>query len=120
MILAVRFPLRQALQGTFLLLGQRQAQTISKVSIAVSALFHEGRFDYLRIALGAVAPTVVYASQTESILKNGKLDAQKIEAAKRAIVHEVQPISDIRSTAEYRRAMCPVLLDKALEELGMK
>src|SRR6185503_18531934 len=55
LILAVRVPKRQGLRGAFLRLGQRQAQAISKVSVAVTAAFEDGVATDVRIAFGAVA-----------------------------------------------------------------
>jgi len=119
LIVGVSFPLRYHLRGTFLRLGQRQAQTISKVSIAVSAQVKGRRFEYLHIALGAVAPTVIFAERTEATLRNQPWSRETLAEAKGAIINEVRPIDDIRSNAEYRRAMCGVLLEKAMGRIGV-
>src|SRR5262249_60547652 len=43
LILGVRVPKRDGVRATFLRLGQRQAQAISKVSVAVAMSFRAGR-----------------------------------------------------------------------------
>ena len=59
-------PQRPGVRGAFLRLGQRQAQAISKVSVAVAMTFRDGRPDWVRVALGSVAPTVVRAPRDGS------------------------------------------------------
>ena len=109
-------PSAPACAGTFLRLGQRQAQAISKVSIAVAMTFRDGRPDWVRVALGAVAPTVVRARETEKALMGGGWDA--LQRAKDAVRAEVRPIDDLRSTAEYRREMAAVLLERAVRRVA--
>ena len=116
LILGVRLPKRTGLRATFLRLGQRQAQAISKVSLAMALTFRDGRPEYVRVALGAVAPTVIRAFETERALMGGGYEA--LQRAKRAVRTEVRPIDDIRSSAEYRREMAAVLLERAVRRLA--
>jgi len=80
--------------------GTRAAQAISKIVMAGVA----GKAP--RIAFGSMAPTVVRARRTEAVLARGG----SIEEAQRALVEELSPIDDIRSTAEYRRRVAANLL----------
>ena len=80
--------------------GTRAAQAISKIVIAVVGK------DRPRIALGSVASTVVRCPRTESALASGA----SVEDASRTLEAEIQPIDDIRSTAEYRRRVAGNLL----------
>jgi carbon-monoxide dehydrogenase small subunit/xanthine dehydrogenase small subunit len=116
LIVGVRVPKRAGVRGTFLRLGQRQAQAISKVSLAAAMTFKNGRPDWVRVALGAVAPTVIRAPETEKALMGGGYEA--LVKAKQAIVEEVRPIDDLRSSREYRRAMAAVLLERAVRSLA--
>ena len=116
LILGVRVPKRAGVRGTFLRLGQRQAQAISKVSVAVAMTFRDGRPDWVRVALGAVAPTVIRARETEKALLGGGWDA--LQRAKDAVRAEVRPIDDLRSTAAYRREMAAVLLERAVRRVA--
>jgi carbon-monoxide dehydrogenase small subunit/xanthine dehydrogenase small subunit len=115
LILAVRVPRRPGLRSVFLRLGQRQAQAISKVSLAVGMTFREGKPDYVRVALGSVAPTVIRAPETEKALLAGGYDG--LMRAKQAVRDEVRPIDDIRSTRDYRREMAAVLLERAVRRI---
>jgi xanthine dehydrogenase small subunit len=112
LILGVRVPRRAGVRGAFL----RLAQAISKVSVAVAMTFREGRPDWVRVALGAVAPTVVRAAETEKALLGGGWDA--LQRAKDAVRAEVRPIDDLRSTAAYRREMAAVLLERAVRRVA--
>src|SRR2546425_567264 len=111
LILGVRIPKRPGVRGAFLRLGQRQAQAISKVSVAVAMTFKDGRPDWVRVALGAVAPTGIRAPETEKALMGGGHAAPT--RALDAVKDEVKPIDDVRSTREYRRAMSAVLVERA-------
>lgn len=99
LILAIEIPEVQGRQW-FRKVGTRAAQAISKV---VMAAVRDGR---PRIALGSVAPTVVRVPRTEEVLAQGG----SIEEAQRQLAEEIQPIDDIRSTAEYRRRVSLNLL----------
>jgi carbon-monoxide dehydrogenase small subunit/xanthine dehydrogenase small subunit len=116
LILGVRVPKRAGVRAAFLRLGQRQAQAISKVSIAVSMVFQDGRPDFVRVALGAVAPTVIRAPETEKALQSGGYEG--LRRAKDAVRDEVKPIDDIRSSAKYRREMAAVLLERAVRTIA--
>jgi CO/xanthine dehydrogenase FAD-binding subunit len=59
-----------------------------------------------RIALGSVAPTVVRVPRTEAALASGA----SMDAIQRALIEEIAPIDDLRSTAEYRRRVAANLL----------
>ena len=115
LIVGVRLPFRDGVRGTFRRLAQRRGPSIAKVSVAVAMTFREGRPDWVRVALGAAAPTVIRAHETERALMDGGYDA--LQHAKEAIRQEARPIDDLRSTAEYRREMAAVLLERAIREL---
>lgn len=127
LIVAVYFEAREHVRGGFLRLGQRQAQAISKVSVAVTAVpkgdgadgsggFKTG-FSFLRVACGSVAPTVIRAPRTEQILLEGGMTAETMTRAMESIREEVRPIDDLRSNKAYRRDMAGVLLRRVLERM---
>lgn len=80
--------------------GTRRAQAISKIMMAGV----RGR--EVRIAVGAVAPTVILAGKTAALLQQG----ESIAAAQQALRQEIAPIDDIRSTREYRERVAAGLL----------
>jgi carbon-monoxide dehydrogenase small subunit/xanthine dehydrogenase small subunit len=116
LILGVRIPRRPGVRAAFLRLGQRQAQAISKVSIAVAMTFADGRPDWVRVAFGAVAPTVIRGRETErALMEGGPEGLRRAQAAARS---EVRPIDDLRSSRDYRREMTAVLLGRAVRRLA--
>ena len=95
--------------------GTRRAQAISKVCFAGVIHVDGGAVQDVRIALGSVAPTVIRAAQTEDALRGRPLDAGAIAAAERALLEEIAPIDDIRSTARYRARVAANLLREFLQ-----
>lgn len=96
----VRLPLPpEGSVQAFRKVGTREAQAISKVVVALVARIADGRIAELRLAAGSVAPTPV-------LLKTSVQGLEIVEAAERAgreAASGVQPIDDVRSTADYRR-----------------
>ena len=74
----------------------------------------------VRIALGAVAPTPIRATKAEKILKGVRLEDSVVQQAARTAAEESQPISDIRSSAEYRTEMVKVLTKRAIKEASKR
>jgi CO/xanthine dehydrogenase FAD-binding subunit len=105
LIAAVEIPRVPGLQW-FRKVGTRAAQAISKVVLAAV------RSDRPRLALGSVAPTVVRLPRTEAVLASGS----SIADARRELESEIQPIDDLRSTAEYRRRVSGNLLEQFWKE----
>jgi CO/xanthine dehydrogenase FAD-binding subunit len=99
----------------------RTAVDISLVNVAAGLqLDSKGRVSRARIALGAVAPTPIRIYAAEQLLTGQKLTAELIAEASHIVASEVQPITDQRATADYRREMSRVLSRRALEECGSK
>ena len=95
--------------------GTRRAQAISKVCLAGAIRVAGGVVQDARIALGSVAPTVVRAVGTEASLRGQTLGPDAIAAAERALLSEIAPIDDIRSTARYRARVAGNLLREFLQ-----
>jgi xanthine dehydrogenase small subunit len=82
--------------------GTRRAQAISKIMMAAV------RGKDIRIAFGSIAPTVVLAQRAAAVLSNGG----GIDHAREALLAEIAPIDDIRSTAAYRATVAGNLLEE--------
>jgi CO/xanthine dehydrogenase FAD-binding subunit len=94
--------------------GTRRAQAISKVCVAAMIRVEANAVQDVRIAIGSVAPTVVRALAAEEALRGQPLDAGTIAAAERALLTDIAPIDDIRSTARYRARVAANLLREFL------
>jgi CO/xanthine dehydrogenase FAD-binding subunit len=116
LVVAATVPLLEGYQG-FAKVGVRNAMVIS-VTSACLAVDRPGRT--VRLALGAVAPTVVRARQAEAWVA-GELawdgtapPAAVAEEFGRRAAAEARPIDDHRSTAGYRRHAVSVLAARLL------
>jgi carbon-monoxide dehydrogenase medium subunit len=94
--------------------GRRKAMELATVGVAVSLDTADGRCTAARIALGAVGPTVLRAPGAEAILTGSRLDAGTVAAAAEQAMLECTPISNVRSSATYRRDMVGVLTRRAV------
>ncbi|RCK81000.1 MAG: Xanthine dehydrogenase, FAD binding subunit [Candidatus Ozemobacter sibiricus] len=105
--------------GAFLKLGERRAHAISKVSLAFSCWESAPGRREVRIALGAVAPTVIRCRKAEELLSAAPWPppAELVDKARALVVEAARPIDDLRSQKEYRRRMTGVLFQRALEQV---
>lgn len=101
----------------FLKFGLRKGQALALVNVAAS-LWIDPKNDIctaVRIALGAVAPTVIRATTAETFLEGRAATAENFAEAGRLAVADARPISDMRASAEYRKDLVAVLAKRALE-----
>jgi len=103
--------------STFYKYALRNAQAISLVNAAVSVEMHENRINQVRIAVGAVAPTVVRLKNMESAITGKKLsDMQSFDFI--VATKEISPISDIRSSDQFRSEMVQVIVKRCFDTLA--
>jgi aerobic carbon-monoxide dehydrogenase medium subunit len=97
-------------------LTPRAAMDIAVVSVAaLVALDAGGRITSCRIALGAVSPVPLRAERAERELLGERLSPALLQRAGELAGDAVSPISDIRGSASYRRAMIGVLTRRVLD-----
>ena len=94
--------------------GTRNAQAISKICVAATAHRVEGVIGNLRIGMGSVSPVPMRLRTVEYIVNGPAMDASTIAAARNAVLEEIAPIDDIRSTAAYRRLVAANLIEEML------
>jgi len=119
LVVAIEVPaLTERERGIFVKLGQRRAQAISVVHLAVvvGRDGHDPDAPVTRadLALGSVAPTVVSAAAAEERLVGGPLDDDAIAEAASLAAAGVTPIDDVRGTATYRTAQIAEMVRRAL------
>ena len=117
-VLAARLPkLQPGERDFFWKVGTRRAQAISKTVLAARAMMCGDTIDSISIGVGSVAPTVIRARKTEGLLTSAALTLEIVERAREMIAREIAPITDLRSTEDYRRAVTGNVLRKFLREL---
>jgi xanthine dehydrogenase FAD-binding subunit len=108
-------------RASYLKMGLREANAISIVDVAVVLRDRSpgNSFGKIRIALGAVAPTVRRARGCEQELVNKPLTWETIEKASSFALDDAAPIDDIRGSAEYRRNLLVSLVFQALNQAAL-
>ena len=95
---------------------------IASVAAAVT-LDADGRCSDCRIALGAVSPVPLRANAAEDALRGERITAALADSGGELAAAAGQPISDIRGSAAYRRAIVRTLtarvVQQAAERAGM-
>ncbi len=101
--------------SAFYEVGLRKADAISVLSAAVAVdVDATGRCAEARIALGAVAPRPMRALAAEQAIMAERLTPESIAHAAHLAAAEIQPISDIRGSAAYRREVTEVVVRRLL------
>ena len=99
--------------------GSRAAESITKVSFLGAYKVEEGKIKDMRIAFGSVGVTVIRNHKIESELIGLKLS--EIEAQIPKILKKfdaiINPITDQRSTKDYRKKVAMNLLENFLENI---
>ena len=106
--------------GCFIKLGLRQAMAISVATIAMILEVEKNKVKNVRIAMGSIAPIPLRLLKTEEFLINKEVDDDLIEKAIPKVREEVNPIGDVRASAEYRRYVSGILFKRAFNQLTEK
>lgn len=104
--------------GRYVCRKLRRSVDISLVSITAFLSFDGSEISDARLCLGAVAPTVIRAEKAEKYLIGKTLSKDTIANTAKLVAEASTPISDVRSTAEYRLDMMEVCTRDALTEIA--
>ena len=104
--------------GTYLKL-ERKVGDFATVGVAVQLALDDGKVDRAGIALTAVGSKNLEAEAAEQALADVQPSADAFEEAARLAAEAANPTSDVRGSAEYKRAVVRTFvkrgLDRALE-----
>lgn len=118
LVVRIEFPIPPTgSTGCYLKLGRNTAGDLAIAGAAVLAHLDKAapsgcRF---RIALASVAPTPLRVPSAEAALAQGPLNDSCLDAAADLACDAARPISDLRASADYRRAMVRTLTRRALK-----
>jgi xanthine dehydrogenase small subunit len=118
LVLRIRIPLVAGREVRFRKIGTRRAQAISKVVMALAWRERGGTWSDVRLALGSVADRPIRAGTTEAVLEGASPTSETADQAADALAAEIQPIDDVRSTADYRRAVAARVLRRLIRDAG--
>ncbi len=118
LLVSVRVPLNAYDFTYYKKVGARKADAISKLSFAGLAETEQGILKNIRIAVGAVGPTVVRLPEAERCLVGTPLKKLHPEQVCALYADSVRPIDDQRSSAVYRKTVAMNLIRHFIEELS--
>jgi CO/xanthine dehydrogenase FAD-binding subunit len=113
-ITAVEIPLQPDSSSAYIKLGPREAMDIAIAGAAVWLRCREGIFQEVRIALGGAGATPVRARAAESFLRGRAANCESLAKAGELALEDSNPRTSKRATREYRLAVIPVLVERAL------
>jgi CO/xanthine dehydrogenase FAD-binding subunit len=87
---------------------------IAVVGATCAVTLDGDRVSQARVAITALSPTIRRVAEAEAALEGSAGGAEAVESAARAAAAAAQPISDVRASADYRRAMARVIARRAV------
>jgi CO/xanthine dehydrogenase FAD-binding subunit len=117
LLVSVRIPALPARSGSaYLRLEYRRAMEIAVVGAAACVTLNgDGDVEACRIALTAVAPTIVRSPAAEAAIVGKSVDEETLAAVAAAASGDATPISDVRAGDRYRRHTVGVMARRAVE-----
>lgn len=97
----------------YLRLIPRTEMDIAVVGAAVQLTMNDDQVTSARVALGAVAPTVIRVTEAETALVGSSLDNSTLGEVAAAASAACNPIDDKRGTVQYRKQVAGVLAKRA-------
>ena len=103
-------------RGEYIKFSPREMMDLAYVGVAVGVVVDGSRkiCRDVRIALGAVSPTPIRARKAEPLMLNQGITPSLAERVGEEASNECKPISDVRSSAAYRKEMVRVNTKRAL------
>ncbi len=126
LLLRIRIPVAADRELRFRKIGTRRAQAISKVvmclawrtAVQPAVAAPDGPWSGVRLALGSVADRPIRARATEAVLEGARPDEATATRAAETMAGELEPIDDVRSTADYRRTVAARVLHRLVRDAG--
>jgi CO/xanthine dehydrogenase FAD-binding subunit len=110
LLTAVEIPLPPDGAGScYARLEYRRQMEIAVVGATAVVTLVDGTVEQARVAITALAPTIRLVPEAEKALVGSDGGAGAVQAAAQAAAAAAEPISDVRASADYRRAMAEVL-----------
>jgi CO/xanthine dehydrogenase FAD-binding subunit len=88
------------------------------VNLGVYAVMVEGRCHNVRVAVGAITRIPHRLKSVEKLMDNEVLSAELLDQAAEEVVQKVEPMLDMRASAEHRRSMLSAVFKRAMHTLA--
>ncbi len=106
------------LLSTYLKLRRRGSTDFPVLGLAVAARIDpSGRCDFVRIVVGAVAPSPIEIGEAERVLVGSRLSDNLVERAAKAVFEAVKPMDNTDLTPYHRKRVAHLYVRLALTEL---
>lgn len=109
--------LSESTKSIFMKHALRNAQAIALLNCTVILEVNKDIIKTAKVTLGAVAPVIIHAESAETALVGKSISELNFEVVGEAAAADAAPITDIRSSGEYRTAMVKVLVKRGLRQL---
>lgn len=111
-------PLGEGEEALFLKLGNRKGMNIAVASVALRLQFSpNGSVQEAWVAVGSVAPTPIRSQRTEEVLRGAEVSEETLTMAAKALKQDIQPIGDVRASAQRRKESTAALVRRGLRKL---
>jgi xanthine dehydrogenase iron-sulfur cluster and FAD-binding subunit A len=118
MVVEITFKsLQENQRSCFVKYALRKAQAISLVNTAMIITVDGKKISKAAILLGAVAPTIIHAAEAEKYLEGKEISGEVLAVSAEKVKNTIAPISDIRSSADYRTRIATVIVRRGLEQM---
>ena len=121
LLLRIRVPLVSERHVRYRKVGTRRAQAISKVVMALAWQADDApdaTWRNVHLAIGSVAAVPMRAPDTEAVLEGAAPAEATADLAASTLAGEISPIDDVRSSADYRRAVAARVLHRLIRDAG--
>ena len=95
-------------------LEYRRQMEIAIVGVTAAVTLAEGKVTHAGVAITALAPTILLVPEAEEALVGSEGGGAAAAAAAAAVAQAARPISDVRGSADYRRAMAEVVARRVI------
>jgi CO/xanthine dehydrogenase FAD-binding subunit len=100
--------------SSYVRLEYRRQMEIAVVGAAAVVTVEDDRITDARVAITALTPVIRRVPEAESALTGTEGGAEAVAASAAAAAAASTPITDVRGTADYRRAMAEVIAGRAI------
>jgi aerobic carbon-monoxide dehydrogenase medium subunit len=117
MITEVVFPRRDRAVSAFVECSRRHGDFAVLSVAAVGVPGSNGDWSSLELSLGGVSDRPLVVHGVSALAAGSSLEPDVVAAIGAACVEASQPPSDVRASAEYRRHLIPIYVERALSLL---
>ena len=114
----IKIPKPEPRAATVFLKTGRVAQDIAIVNAAALLVMNGRVCRKCRLSVGAVAPVPLRLTAVEKVVEGEEIGPDLLDCVAEMVEKEVSPITDVRSSEEYRRTVSGVLIKRAIRELA--